>query len=134
VRPALLRAYRRTSYVAAGTTIRIGRRSLAMDHLLLTRGARTAAFITACNPRSRPMPPAWNRRMQKRLRIAVRRHPVLPADGRWRRWCEAHLLVFADPRPMRKLARIYRQNAIVIVRLRQPAQLAPTLYRDCRGP
>jgi hypothetical protein len=98
-----------------------------MDHLLLTRRARTAVFITACNPYSRLMPPTWNRRMQARLRRALRRRPVLQAAGHWRGWCEAHLLVFADPRPMQKLARIYRQNAIVILRLRQPAQLALTL-------
>jgi hypothetical protein len=127
LRPALLRAYRRTRYEAAGITIRIGRRSLAMDRLLLTRRVRTAVFITAWNPCSRPKPPAWNRRMQARLRRAVRRRLFLPASGHWRGWCEAHLLVFADPRPVQKLARIYRQNAIVILRFRQPAQLAPTL-------
>jgi hypothetical protein len=127
MRPALLRAYRQTRYEAAGITVRVGRRSVAMDRLLLARGAPAAVFITAYNPRSRPMQAGWNRRMQAHLRRALRRRSMLAASGRWRGWCEAHLLVFADPRPMRYLARRYRQNAIVIVRLRQPAQLMPTL-------
>jgi hypothetical protein len=119
-----------TQYSAAGITIRIGRRSAAMDRLLLARRQRDAAFITAYNPFSRPMPPGWNRRMQGRLALAVRRWPSLPASGQWRRWCEAHLLIFTAPRPAAALARRFRQHAIVMIRLRHPARLAQIQLDD----
>lgn len=124
MRQALLRAYRNTCYEADGIQIRVGRRSAATDRLLLTYGARTGVLITAYNPFSRLMPLAWNHRMQARLLQALRRHRILPARGLLGRWSEAHLMVFGDPRPLRRLARRYRQNAIVIVRLRQPPRLA----------
>ena len=128
MRPALLRAYRNTCYEAAGIQIRIGIRSPATDRLLHTHRARAGFLITAYNPLSRLMPLAWNRRMQARLLQALRRHRILPARGFLGRWSEAHLLVFGDPRQVRRLARLYRQNAIVIIRLRQPPRLALTGY------
>jgi hypothetical protein len=112
-----------TDYEVAGITLRIGRPSAAMDRLLLSRRQREAAFITAYNPFSRPMPPGWNRRLQDALMQAARRWPVLPATGRWRRWCESHLVILA-PRPCAKvLARRFRQHGIVIHRRGQPTQL-----------
>jgi hypothetical protein len=126
LRAALLRAYRNTCYEAAGIQIRIGIYSAATDRLLLTHGARSSALITAYNPRSCLMPLAWNRRMQARLLQALRLRRVLPARGFLGQWSEAHLLVFGDPRPIRRLARRYRQYAIVIVRLGQPPCLAIT--------
>jgi hypothetical protein len=121
--PALLRAYRRTSYEAGGIVIHIGRRSAAADRLLLAHGARSAVFITAYNPRSRRMPPAWNQRMQSRLRRDLARRPVMRGRSIAGHWSEAHLLVFGDPRPICRLARHYRQYGIVILRLGQPARL-----------
>jgi Protein of unknown function (DUF3293) len=120
------RAYRMTRYEVAGVTFRIGRRSPCLDSLLVARGVRTAAFVTAFNPFSRRMPPPWNWRMQKRLAQAVHRSTVAEGKGTWRNWSEAHLLLFGDPRPAIRLARRFRQNAVVIVRLRQPARLLPT--------
>jgi uncharacterized protein DUF3293 len=123
MRPALLRAYRNTCYTTCGIDVRIGQRSPAMDRLLLSHGAREAAFLTAYNPFSRPMPVGWNQRMQAQLVQTLRRHQVLHAVGSWRRWSEAHIVVLGDARSARKLARRFRQNAIVIVRLGQPAWL-----------
>jgi hypothetical protein len=128
LRPALLRAYRNTCYEAAGIQIRIGRYSAATDRLLLTHGARSAALITAYNPLSRLMPLAWNLRMQARLLRVLCRRRLLPARGFLGQWSEAHVLVFGDTRPVRRLARRYRQYAIVIVRLGQPPRLAMTGY------
>ena len=124
MRAALLRAYRNTCYDAAGIQIRIGTYSAATDRLLLTHGARSAALITAYNPFSRMMPLQWNQRMQAGLLQALSRRRIFPAEGCLRHWSEAHLLVFGDPRPVRRLARRYRQYAIVIVRLGQPPRLA----------
>jgi hypothetical protein len=126
VRPALLTAYRKTRYQVAGIEIRIGQRSGKMDRLLSSRGFQAASLVTAYNPRSRLMPPGWNQRMQQRLRQALRRNSVVPATGSWQRWSEAHVLVFGDTRPVRVLARRYRQNGIVIVKLRQRTQLMIT--------
>jgi hypothetical protein len=126
MRPALLRAYRKTCFEAAGIEVRIGRRCVLMDRLLASHGAHGAVFITAYNPFSRVMPSGWNWRMQGRLRQTLWRRQVLCGTGSWRRWSEAHLLVFGDPQPMRKLARRYRQYGIVIVHAGQPARLVLT--------
>lgn len=111
----LLRAYRQTRYTAAAVGVRIGRRN--------TMRERVAVFITAWNPRSRRMPAGWNRRMQRRLCECLRRYRTLPADGSLHRWHEQHLLVIADPRPVIRLARLFRQCGVVVVRLGQPARL-----------
>lgn len=121
--PLLLRAYRMTAYTTVGITVRIGRRSAAMDRLLLAHRQREAALITAFNPFSRPMPPGWNRRMQAGLSLEASRRIILPATGTWRRWSESHLMVFGSFQRTAVLARKYRQHTIVILRLRQPALL-----------
>jgi hypothetical protein len=130
MRAALSRAYRLTRYQAAGIAVRIGRRSAAMDRLLIAAGRRSAVFITAFNPFSHRMPDGWNRRMQSQLAQAARRWPQALAEGRWRRWHEAHVLLFADIRPALRLARVFRQNAVVIVRTGQPARLVSTSTAD----
>ncbi len=123
IRPGLLAAYRNTVYRAGDASVRPGRRCAAMDRLLLAHGVRQAALISADNPYSRRMPAGWNRRMRLRLAEALRRRRVLPAAGCWRGWSEAHCLVFGDPAPAIRLVRRFRQNAIVIVGLRQPARI-----------
>lgn len=123
VSPRLLRAYRATRYSAAEVELRVGRRSAAMDALLARLGGRTGVFVTAWNPLSRRRPAGWNRRMQSRLAQRLRRWRHLPADGSLHRWHEAHWLVVADLRPVLRLARLFRQRAVVIATLRQPARL-----------
>ncbi|HEX4369090.1 MAG TPA: DUF3293 domain-containing protein [Rhodopila sp.] len=103
--------------------VRIGRRSPGVERLLRPLGALQAGFVSACNPYSRRMPAGWNARMQKSLRQALRRYPVLIGSGSWRGWSEAHLIVLADARVLQHIARRFRQNAIVTVRPRQPAKL-----------
>ena len=123
MRAALLRAYEATVYRAAGTEVRIGRRCPAMDELLHAHGTREAVFLTAWNPYSRRMPAGWNQRMQTRLALAIRQRGAIASAGAWRRWSEAHFLVFGEMAPMRHLARRFRQNAIVFVILGQRARL-----------
>ncbi|MBN9563529.1 MAG: DUF3293 domain-containing protein [Alphaproteobacteria bacterium] len=123
VSPALLRAYRRTSYIAAGVVVRIGRRSAEMDALLGGMAAPAGGFITAWNPRSQRMPAGWNRRMQRALSARTRRLPCLTGQGSGNGWSEEHLLVAADPRRLLVLARRFRQLGIVVVRRGRPARL-----------
>jgi hypothetical protein len=124
----LLAAYRRSTYTAGDAAIRIGvhigHRSAAMDALLCRHHAMAGVFITAWNPYSRRMPRGWNDRMQRALRGRLRRWPVFPARGGAPGWREAHFLVLAPPEPVFGLARLFRQNAVVVVRRRRVAGLA----------
>lgn len=121
--PRLLRAYRMTVYEADGIAVRPGRRCGAADRMLAQHGCRSATFIGADNPCSRRHPAGWNRRARLRLDQAARRCRTLPATGSWRGWQEAHLLVLGDPRRAIRLARRFRQAAVVIIRLRQAARI-----------
>ena len=69
------------------------------------------------------MPEGWNARMMARLRTAARRLPTAEGEGRGWGWAERHLLVAADPRRAAVLARRFRQNAMVVVRVGAPARL-----------
>ena len=119
----LLAAYYSTDYEVAGAVARIGRRSAAVDAVLRRLGAREGAFVTAWNPWSRRMPPGWNARAMARLRATARRLPCAEGEGRGRGWSERHLLLAADPRRAAMLARHFRQNAMVVVRVGAPARL-----------
>ncbi len=121
--PAAERAYRASVYAAAGAVVRVGRPCASLDRLLRSHQARTGVFVTAWNPMSRRMPDGWNRRMQTALGQRLRRYPALPATGGFRRWHEAHWLVLAAPPVGRRLARLFRQRAVVELRVRQPARL-----------
>jgi hypothetical protein len=123
VSPRLLSAYRKTAYRVAGIVVCIGQRCAAMDRLLAGRRVREAAFITAHNPFSRRMPRGWNDRMQSRLAESLAGRMPVTATGSWQRWSEAHFVVFGNWRPTLRMARRFRQNGIVIIRLRQPASL-----------
>jgi len=130
VSPSLRRAYRLTRYRIDSVEVRVDRRSAAVDRLILSHGVRTGTLLTAFNPFSRTMAPGWNRRMQRQLAEAVRCLPTLSGIGCWRRWSEAHLLVLGDVWPSLRVARRFRQNAVVIVRCRQPARLVSTFQAE----
>jgi hypothetical protein len=121
--PRLLNAYRRTRYAAGPAEVRIGRRSPSMDRILAGHRARIGVFVTAWNPFSRRMPAGWNKRMQARLRERLRRCVMLAAEGVWRSWREDHFVVLTAPAFVLRLARQFRQAAVVIVRRGQPAAL-----------
>jgi hypothetical protein len=120
----LLAAYRATSYEVAGVTLRIGRRSSAVDRLLADQRVQAAVFLSAHNPYSHRMAAGWNRRMQSRLcRSIGRRQKFLCGVGSLRHWSEDHVLVFGDPRPALRLARRFRQNGVVVLRRGQAPRL-----------
>ena len=59
--PDLIRAYEEASYVVeGGLELRVGEANSRLDAVLEARGARTAAFVTAANPRGEPRSHAAN--------------------------------------------------------------------------
>lgn len=123
MRAGLRAAYLRTAYEAGGITCRIAARSAAMDAFLRARRCPSAGLVTAWNPFSRPMPRGWNVRMQSRLRATARGKVLAEGWGRGRGWAEHHLLIAGDSRRLVRLARRYRQHAIVLVEPGRPARL-----------
>ncbi len=123
----LATAYRRARYRVAGLDLAIGRRSAALDGVLTGLRARDAVLITAWNPASRRMPPGWNARMMAALRRRLGSTPCLPAAGAGAGWCEEHVLATGDRRRLAKLARLFRQAAIVVLRRGQEIRLLPLL-------
>lgn len=126
MRAGLRAAFLRTAYEAGGIACRIGARSAAMDAFLRARRQRAAGFVTAWNPFSRRMPPGWNARMQDGLRAAARGRVLAEGWGRGQRWAEHHLLIAGDPRRLARLARRFRQHAIVLLAPGRPARLLRT--------
>jgi len=114
----LARAFRETAYEADGVTLRPGRRCPQAVALLQRLGAREGAFITACNPLAKRHSPGWNHRAQHRLRQAAHRWPALLGESRPLRrlhadWREAQWLLAAPLPVSRRLARQFRQRAIL---------------------
>ena len=126
MRAGLRAAFLRTTYEAGGIACRIGARNAAMDAFLHARRQRAAGFVTAWNPFSRPMPRGWNARMQARLRVAARGRVLAEGWGRGQRWAEHHLLIAGDPRRLARLARRFRQHAIVVLAPGRGARLLRT--------
>jgi hypothetical protein len=126
--PAMRAAYARTDYEAAGIVARIGRRSAALDALLRAHGAKAAGFVTAWNPFSRKMPRGWNDRMLAKLRQAARGRVLAEGWGRGLSWAERHLLIAGDPRWIARLARRFRQHALVMVAPGHPARIVLGLH------
>jgi hypothetical protein len=125
----LLRAYRDTRYTAGGVDVRIGRPADAA-----LGGVRSATLISAWNPLSRRMADGWNRRMERALADRLRRFRTCPAEGTLGAWREAHVLVAGDHRAPLRLARVFRQRAVVILRRGAPARLVLLAYGANRPP
>lgn len=85
-------AYADTGYrvllPTATEDVRIGQRAPALERWMEEHGARSAAIVTACNPRSRLLGPCGNRRAQRalldvlRASYVARGHAILPACNR----------------------------------------------------
>ena len=139
VPPGLLRGWRGTVFAAAaaaaagaaadaGAEARLGRRSPGMDALLARSGVRGATILGAWNPFSRKAAQRRNDAMHRSLLLRLRRArpPAIEAVGRpWRgTWPpEAHVMLPGDGRPALRLARLFRQHAVLALRLRAPCRL-----------
>lgn len=129
---ALYQAYRATDYrvhAPSPFTLRIGARSVDCDALLSARGTDGAAFLTAWNPFSQPVPDAENRAAQARLAADLDMvcTTIFPGEGKgeigdWPPEPSLFALGITEADATR-LARAYRQNAYVWIARGQPARL-----------
>jgi putative PIN family toxin of toxin-antitoxin system len=117
--PGLIQAYENASYALdSGAVLRVGVRDPDLDRLLGARGATTAAFVTAANPRGEARTRAENEAAMSALRASLAL-PWLPGEGRdpgghWS--AEPSLLVLGIARAdAEALGRRLEQNAIVFV-------------------
>lgn len=136
--PARLRQlaapYRATRYrvylPTATEDVRIGAPAPAVEAWLQEHDADTAAILTACNPGSRLLASAANRRQQAALLHALHAmpHPLLPGCNvsEAHDWPDEHSLIIAglSRGAARRLAARFGQNALVWIRCGAPAQLA----------
>ncbi|NVN36573.1 DUF3293 domain-containing protein [Komagataeibacter swingsii] len=117
---AVHRAYRLSTYHARGLPpVRIGQpprwpgRAPKGDIVLLS----------ACNPGGRLHADGWNRRMMRALARHLRGMPHALGEGRLGRWSEPLYAVRAPLARGLRLARLFRQNAVVVLHGAQPARL-----------
>lgn len=118
--PAVLRAYRASTYTAGRVVARVGQRP---DGVTGRWAGRDLVLLSACNPGGRRLPDGWNRRMMDRLRETLRGTDHADGEGRLGRWSEPLLLAAMSPRRGLVLARRFRQNAVVVLRDYRPARL-----------
>ncbi len=115
--PQLIAAYESAHYVVHGHfTLRIGRRSDALDALLESEGATSAAFVTPANPRGEQWSAADNLAALAELEASLA-HPYYRGEGRdpQGHWPpEPSLLIVGITRgEAEALGRALRQNAVV---------------------
>jgi len=116
-------AYRASCYFAGAQAARIGHRAPALDALLRSWRAAEGVFIAAGNPFSRRMPPGWNARRHAALRDRLRRLHYVEGRGGTKRWWEAHCFIGISVSRGKRLARLFRQNAMVALRRGAKARL-----------
>jgi hypothetical protein len=125
-------AYRATSYVVDGPdgafALRVGETSPPLDDLLRRHGARSWAFVTACNPGSIPLSADENRGRAEELTRVVSEggYPFRTGrgigEGDW--LPEESLLVLEIAlEDAAALGRRFGQNAILVGEAGAPARL-----------
>ena len=119
----LFRAYGASYYFAGAHAARIGQRAPGLDALLRSWRAQEGVFIAAGNPFSRRMPEGWNARRHAALRERLRGLPYVEGWGGAKRWWEAHCFIGISVSRGRRLARLFRQNAMVALRRGSEARL-----------
>jgi hypothetical protein len=119
----LERDYRASSYFAGAYLARIGQRAPAFDALLRCWRVPEGVFIGAGNPFSRRMARGWNARGHAALRERLRALPHVEGKGGAKRWWEAHYFIGISVARGKRLARLFRQNAMVALRRGAKARL-----------
>ena len=122
-RAKLERDYRASCYFAGAYFARIGQRAPALDALLRHWRVQEGVFIAAGNPFSRRMAVGWNARRHALLRERLRGLPHVEGKGGVKRWWEAHYFIGISAARGKRLARLFRQNAMVALRRGAKARL-----------
>ena len=122
-RAKLERDYRASCYYAGAHVARIGKRAPALDALLRRWRVPEGVFIAAGNPFSRRMAVGWNARRHALLRERLRGLPHVEGKGGVKRWWEAHCFIGICAARGKRLARLFRQNAMVALRRGAKARL-----------
>ena len=117
---ALLLAYENSDYVVfePRLVLHVGEPNAALDELLESHGERSAAFLTASNPGSKPRSEAENQAANRKLLESQRAlsRTCLEGEGRApdRGWAEPSFLVLGIAlAEAESLGRSFGQNAIV---------------------
>ena len=129
--PEQLEAYRSAEYVVfADTTIvvRVGEPSAQLDALIGAEGAKSAAFVTAANPRGERRADVENGVANAALQnfVAAAGYPHYWGEGRDPRgsWSEPSFLVIGIYRANAEaLGSLFEQNAIVYCELGRAPEL-----------
>jgi hypothetical protein len=127
----LLAAYRKTDYVVFAEpplVIRVGAPSRELDALLEGEDATSAAYISACNPRSERASDAENEAASAALVASQKEAGYALYRGEGRNpgggWAERSYLIIGIARAdAETLGRAFEQNAIVFCEKGRPAEL-----------
>src|SRR5690349_18436722 len=131
VTPELLDTYRNAEYVVFAdpqVVMRVGEANAQLDELIRAEGARTAAFVTAANPRGEPRSDMENGVANAALQnfVAAAGYPHFWGEGRDPRggWAEPSFLVIGIYRANAEaLGQLFEQNAIVFCELGKSPEL-----------
>ena len=131
VTPELLDTYRNAEYVVFAdppVVMRVGEPNPHLDELIRAEGARTAAFVTAANPRGEHRSDMENGVANAALQnfVAAAGYPHFWGEGRDPRgsWAEPSFLVIGMYRANAEaLGQLFEQNAIVFCELGQSPEL-----------
>jgi len=135
--PALLNAYRSADYVVLDDppiVFQIGTAHQVLALLLLSFGAESACFITACNPRSRLLSSDENLDRQMRLLALIESERLNyfvgrgeSADGTWAE--DSYLIFDLDLKTAMDWAQQFEQNAWISVPVNGAPELVITEFR-----
>lgn len=119
--PAVSRSYRLSTYHVPGLpVIRIGRRP-QWRRCVVPQG--DIVLLSACNPGGRLRPDGWNHRMMQALSQHLRGVKHELGEGRLGGWSEPLYAVRVPLARGLRLARLFRQNAVVVLNGDRPARL-----------
>jgi len=129
--PELLDAYRNAEYVVfadSHVVMRVGEKSAELDALISAEGAKTAAFVTAANPRGETRSDMENGVANAALQsfVAAAGYPHFWGEGRDPKgsWAEPSFLIIGIYRANAEaLGQLFEQNAIVFCELGQAPEL-----------
>ncbi|ARW17850.1 DUF3293 domain-containing protein [Komagataeibacter europaeus] len=117
---AVQRAYRLSTYHAHGLpVIRIGQPPRWRGRV----PEGDIVLLGACNPGGRRYMDGWNRRMMRALARRLHGVPHVLGEGRLGQWAEPLYAVQVPLARGLRLARLFRQNAVVVLHGRRPARL-----------